>query len=295
MKVRFAVSPGGNVFDAGEFVSFVATLERKGFDGMWLSDVPLGHTIDPIVGLSYAAAMTTKLKLGANVVPIGRSPITLAKELAQADRLSGGRVLLTFVPGVDEPGERAGLGIGSGDRPGALDEAIVVCRKFWSGEPVEHVSERYSYSGQRMLPTPLQVPLEVWLGGKGPAALRRAGRLSDGWLGAGVAPRDCVGACARINEAAAAAGRSIDPEHFGMSIPYARSNPSDGTIARILERSPGNVISDLLPVGPEQLRDLVGRYLESGVSKFVVRSVGQIDDWDDELSHLAEIVLPLQS
>ena len=295
MKVRFAVSPSGSAFDAAEFISFITNLETLGFDGMWLSDIPLGSPIDPVVGLAFAAAVTETLKLGSNVVPLGRNPLTLAKELAQIDRLSNGRVLLAFVPGVDEPGERAALGIVDQNRSESMDESIELCRSFWSGEPVDHTSDRFIYRGARLSTTPLQQPLEIWLGGRGPVALKRAGRLSDGWLGAGVTPVDCVGAVGRINDAADEAGRAIDPEHFGMSLPYARSAPPPAMVARILQRSPNSDINDLLPVGEEHLRDLVGRYLDSGVSKFVVRSVDQVADWGEELADLASVVIPLQT
>ena len=77
---------------------------------MWLSDIPLGATLDPVVGLSFAIAATSSLKLGANVVPLGRNPLTLAKSLAQIDQMSGGRLLLSFVVGLDQPGERQALG-----------------------------------------------------------------------------------------------------------------------------------------------------------------------------------------
>jgi alkanesulfonate monooxygenase SsuD/methylene tetrahydromethanopterin reductase-like flavin-dependent oxidoreductase (luciferase family) len=204
-------------------------------------------------------------------------------------------VLLAFVPGVDEPGERAALGITNHDRSASMDESISLCRRFWSGEAVVHTSDRFVYNGLQLRPTPVQEPLEIWLGGRGPAALRRAGRLSDGWLGAGVSPIDCVGACERINEAANDAGRVIDAEHFGMSIPYGRVAPAPALVERIAQRSPHSDINDLLPIGPEHLRDLVGRYADSGVSKFVVRSMGPVTDWDDELGHLASVVLALQT
>ena len=62
----------------------------------------------------------------------------------------------------------------------------------------------------------------MWLGGRGPAALDRVGRLADGWLGAFVTPAEAALARERIHAAARAAGRSFDPEHFGLSIAYAR-------------------------------------------------------------------------
>src|SRR4051812_42367878 len=98
MKLRIAVAPSGFGFDAGRFGEFIEAAERLTFDTIWLSDVPMTETADPVVGLTYAAARTSRLKLGANVVPIGRNPMLLAKELAQLDQLSNGRLLLSLVP-----------------------------------------------------------------------------------------------------------------------------------------------------------------------------------------------------
>src|SRR3954465_13820584 len=97
MKIRFAVAPGAAAAasDPDEFGAFVDGLERRSFDGIWMSDVPMSPALDPISGLACAASRTPRLRLGANVLPIGRNPMLLAKELAQLDRLSDGRLLLS--------------------------------------------------------------------------------------------------------------------------------------------------------------------------------------------------------
>src|SRR6476646_4557825 len=77
VKVRFAVSPGGGRFEATDVAAFASRSEALGFDTIWLSDVPLGPIGDPLVTLTYVAGITTRLKLGANIVPIGRNPMLL--------------------------------------------------------------------------------------------------------------------------------------------------------------------------------------------------------------------------
>src|SRR5271170_4237406 len=106
MKVRFAVAPDTGTLKGTRIIDFADALEASGFDGVWLSDVPLAAVVDPLLGLALIAGRTRRLKLGANVVPLGRNPFLLAKGLAQLDQLSGGRLLLNFVPGLDQPGER---------------------------------------------------------------------------------------------------------------------------------------------------------------------------------------------
>src|SRR4029077_15213053 len=143
MKVRFAVAPGGVAFDGARFIDLVEQLEARGFDTLWLSDIPMGPSIDPVVGLGYAAAASKRLKLGANVVPFGRNPMILAKTLAQLDRLSDGRLLLSLVPGLDQPNERLALGIGTRNRWRLIEDIIPLLRAWWAGEPVSHQLEGF--------------------------------------------------------------------------------------------------------------------------------------------------------
>src|SRR5207302_949568 len=115
----------------------------------------------------------------ANIVPIGRNPMLLAKELAQLDQLAGGRLLISIVSGLDQPGERQALGLGAQNRGGYLDEVIPLLRVWWAGEVVDHHSERFDFPNIAVHPRPRQDPLEIWLGGSGPVALGRIGRLGD--------------------------------------------------------------------------------------------------------------------
>ena len=293
MKVRFAVAPGGQPADRDSLAAVVDGLESLGFDTIWLSDIPMADITDPLVGLAFAAGRTERLKLGANVVPIGRNPMLLAKELAQLDRLSDGRVLLSLVPGIDQPGEREALGVTH--RGNQMDEVIPLLRAWWAGEPVTHHGERYDFTDIAVPSRPVQQPLEIWLGGIGPKALERVGRLADGWLGAALGPAEAGAARRRIDEVAAEHGRSIDPEHHGLSIPYARTEIDAVTVAGLQKRNPGVDPVDVFPVGRDQLRSLLGRLTDEGLSKFVLRPTGHIRSWPDELAWLADAVLDLQT
>ena len=110
MKIRFAVTPPISAFGDDQLLPYLRECEDLGFDTVWLSDIPLGPLGDPLLSLTYAAAHTTRLKLGANLVPLGRHPLWLAKQLAQLDQLSGGRLLVSFVPGLGHVTERRALG-----------------------------------------------------------------------------------------------------------------------------------------------------------------------------------------
>jgi len=297
MKIRFAVSLGLDSTAVDPFAKELVELERLGFDTVWLADVPLGATLDPIVGLSFAAAATSTLKVGANVVPLGRNPLTLAKSLAQIDQLSQGRLLLSFVVGLDQPGERQALGTVGSNRGRLLEEVTPLLRDWLAGEAVTHGhdGDRYHFDGTPSPGRSYQDPLEIWFGGSGPAALDRTGRLADGWLGAALSPPEALLARQRIEQAATEFGRTIDPEHFGLSIPYAAHEPDARTIESLRSRRPDADLADLLPVGGEHLGRLIARHMDVGMSKFVVRPVGLGADRHAGLGELADLLLPLQT
>jgi len=289
-KIRFAASVPTNLADPRPYVRLV---EDLGFDSVWLSDLPMMAASDPVVALATLAESTERVHLGVNLVPFGRNPLVLARQLAQIDQLSGGRLLITLVPGVDQPGERAALGTGRGDRGPLLEEYTDLLRRFWSGEAVTHAGPAGSFAAARVEPRPVQQPLELWFGGHGPKALDRVGRLGDGWLTAGIDPEAAGRARLAIEQAAVAHGRTVDPEHFGISLPAARATVPETTRAQMAALYPGRRVEDLLPVGAEALRDHLARHVEAGLSKFVVRLVDPGDDGDD-LRWLADAVLPLQ-
>ena len=296
MKVRFAVSPTMELCDGAVFPDVVDALESLGFDTIWLSDIPMGAQLDPIVGLALAAGRTTRLKLGANLVPLGRNPMLLAKELAQLDRLSGGRLLLSLVPGLDAPGERDALGVGEANRGRLLDEIIPLLRGWWSGAPVDHHSERFRFAGVTVRPTPQQDPLEIWLGGTGPQALRRAGRWSDGWLGAAVTPAEAGAAVQAIQVAADGRGTHDRPGALRAEHPVRaeRAGP------RVDRRTAGAPPRRRRGRHPPRRRGRPARTSSPasptrGCPSSSSDRCGLERHWREELAWLADTVLPLQT
>jgi probable F420-dependent oxidoreductase len=284
MKVRIGFAVGGQHLEhITQFGTVVDELERLGFDSVWLPEIFLGGTIDPIVGLSYAAGRVSRLKLGTHLVAPGRNPVLLAKTLANLDQLSGGRLLLVFVPGLPDAAERAIQGMPTGDRNVWFDTHLEAMRALWRGDDVE---------GVVLSPLPRQQPLEVWFGGKAEAALRRAGRLSDGWLGGAVTLDEAVAARATMNDAAATVGREISPEHFGVNITYV--GDASLTPADIPRRGDAD-ISDVVAFGLPALRQLATRWIDAGFTKLVVRPAIAPTDWPEELDALADAVVNLQT
>lgn len=297
MKIRIAASPPPSALEGDAFVDYLGECERLGFDTLWLSDVPLGPLGDPLVSLTYAAAATTRLKLGANIVPLGRNPLWLAKQLAQLDRLSGGRLLLSFVPGLGQPAERTALGYRAAHRGRAIGETIGLLRRWWAGERVTARFGSLEFEDVAVHPRPRQQPLEIWLGGKAPEALSRVARLADGWLTSAVTPSEAGAGRVVIEAEAARLDRKIDQEHFGISIPFARQEPEEAALMPLRQRRQDSDLREVVAVGATSLRHLIGAHIDAGLSKFVLRPVNALTadtDWRTELAWLAEAVLPLQ-
>ena len=297
MKIRigFASGVSGEGHDE-EFGRLVDDLEQLGFDSLWLSERVSSPIHDPLLGLAYAAGRTRRLKLGTSVLVLpGRNPVLLAKELASLDRLSGGRLLPAFGLGTDDVPERGAFGVPPRERGAWLDEALPLLRRLWAEDTVDHVGQRFTYTGLRVRPRPVQPALDLWLGGRAPGALRRVGRLADGWLPGGATPAEAAAGRRTIEVAAAESGRAIDPEHYGAIVVYADADTPPAALAAIAARRRDVDPRELVPVGLPALRDTLQRFTDAGVSKFLVRPAAAPASWTAELERLAESVLSLQT
>ena len=250
--------------------------------------------LDPVVGLAWAAASNPRVKLGTTMLLPGRNVLRLAKQLASLDVLCNGRLLVTLVPGLTYPPEREAIGVDPKRRGAVIDEALPLLRRLWAGETVTHEGAAGTFRDVKLSPLPVQQPLEVWLGGTVPAALERCGRLSDGWLPSLCTPEEAAAGRVVIEEAAAKAGRSISPEHFGMSLGYAREPDRSGHRAHD-GRPDARARCELTPVGLPALRERIERFIDVGFSKFVVRPMVAPTSWRAELEALAGAVGNLQT
>src|SRR5919204_1822521 len=281
MKIRIGVGAAGGLSTPEALAEIVTGLDALGFDSLWLSEVLTAPSLDPMVGLAWAAASNPRLKVGTTMLLPGRNVIRLAKQLASLDVLSKGRLLVTLVPGLTYPPEREAIGVEVKRRGAIIDEALPLLRRLWAGETVSHEGAAGSFKDVKLFPLPVQQPLEVWLGGTAPAALERCGRLSDGWLPSLCTPEEAAAGRVVIEEAAARAGRTISSEHFGMSLGYARAAIDPATARSMTARRPRSV--ELTPVGLPALRERIERFLAVGFSKFVVRPLVTPTSWRAEL------------
>jgi probable F420-dependent oxidoreductase len=295
MKIRIGVGVSGGAELPGDLVAACEAIAAGHLDSLWLSDVLTGAGTDPLAGLAYAAGRFPSLKLGTTMLLPGRHPLRLAKALASLDRLSGGRLLVTFVPGLTTEPERSAIGCDPDRRGTVIDEVVPLLRDLWSGATVQWSGDGVHLDDVRLTPLPVQDPLEVWLGGMAPAALRRCGRLADGWLPAMCSPATASAGREVIEKAASEAGRQISDEHFGVSIGYAHRPLDERTRTALARRARGEDIDDMVPVGSDGVRRLVEDFVRAGFSKFVLRPLHAPRDWAEEIALLATTVGDLQT
>lgn len=298
MKIRvgFGLGTRSRTNDAERFVEMVESLEEHRFDSIWFSDRISGESPDPVVAMSVAAARTSRIKFGMSVMVLpGRNPAVVAKQLASLDRLSNGRLLPAFGLGARDAVEHQAFGVRREERAKLFDEALPLIRRLWSGETVDHDGAAFHLEGVRVLPRPLQDPMDVWMGGIAPSELRRVARLGDGWLPSFCTPAEVGAGIATINEEAERHGREIEDEHFGALIAYSLGDVPDRLAALVQRRRPELDPSDVIPSGLPALARQIEQFVENGASKFVVLPVVEPDDWTPALEELAGTVLPLQN
>jgi probable F420-dependent oxidoreductase len=161
--------------------------EALGFRDLWVTENTLDHVFcfEPVVVLTYAAAVTTTIRLGVSVVVLPvHHPAHVAHQWASLDYVSGGRAILGVGLGRDH--HYAQFGVPRERRVHRFREEVQLIRALWAEQPVDYRGSLYRLEGGTMLPKPVQKPrLPIWMGVGHPDAVRRAARIADGWMGSG--------------------------------------------------------------------------------------------------------------
>jgi len=221
---RFAISipqfVADGAFDPFAFRTYLERTEALGFDGAWTLEQTLGTTpvLGPLETLAYAAACTSRLRLGCAVfvTPL-HSPVQLAKSLATLDQLSRGRLDVGVATGAN-PGRPFGaFGVDPSEMVPRFTEGLAVMKALWTSPQATVAGRFWQLDGVSLQPGPFQRPHPpLWFGANQPAALRRAVRLGDGFIGAGSTATARFAEQVRlVRQALAEAGR--DPATFRIA------------------------------------------------------------------------------
>jgi len=294
MKVRIGIALGAAGSPAG-FGDAVGRLEASGIDSLWLPEMVYGSLVEPFVGMAYALARTAQLKVGSGISVLpGRHPVLVAKQLASLAGLAPGRVLPVFGLKPARPAELTAFPVPPGRRGAVFDESLELLRLLVRQESVSFQGEFFRVDGASVGPLPSK-PLDIWLGGSAPGALRRVGRLGDGWLASFLTPDEARDGRLVIQAAAAEAGREVEEDHFGISLAVGPGGLSPELISAVQQRRPGVAPATLAAGSWPDARRMIEEYVAAGLSKFVIRPAGPQDDIGRFLDDFGTELMPLQT
>jgi probable F420-dependent oxidoreductase len=262
MLLGFGVPVSGAWATPGNQVRIVRRAEELGYRSAWAFQrllVPAERepdprsgmevyrsVLDPVVSLAHLAGHTSRIRLGVAVLNMPFfSPVLMAKQLASLDVVAGGRLDVGLGIGWSRV-EFAASGVPYARRGARGEEFLRVLRALWTDDLVEFHGDFYQVPPARMEPKPLQRPHPpVLLGGGAGAALRRAGRVADGWISASRADlRHIDQPIAVVKGAAEQAGRDPEALRFVCRGP-ARLGPAGAAGRRPLTGSAAEVRGDL--------------------------------------------------
>lgn len=276
MKIRFGVSLGAGVAP-GQLGDIVDRLETDSVDSLWFSELVYSPAVEPFVGMAYALARTTQLKVGTSVAVLpGRHPVLVAKQLASLAALAPKRVLPVFGLRSALPTERDAFVVPEGRRAAVFDESLRLLRVALEQEGGSFSGEHFAVRQVNVQPKPTS-RVDIWLGGSSQAGYRRIGELADGWLGSFVTPAEAGAARWAIAEAADRAGRVVPEDHFGINLAVGEGTLPEPVIAAIRKRRPDLDPADVVASDWSRLHRQIDEYIGAGLTKFVIRPAGEAD------------------
>jgi probable F420-dependent oxidoreductase len=270
--------------------------EALGFRDLWVTENTLDHVFcfDAVVVLTYAAAVTTTIRLGASVVVLPvHNPIHVAHQWASLDYVSGGRAILGVGLGRDHhyaqfqmPRER---------RVRRFREGVALIKALWTEPKVSYRGSIFQLEEGTMAPKPVQKPHPpLWMGVGHPDAIRRAAAIADGWMGSGGSSIAVFSRSIPILRAALEkAGR--DPTNFPTSkrVFMAVDERPEAARAELhrwfttVYRNPEGTDASGIHGTPEQVRERLEELVAIGANHLLLNPVSH---YAEQLEALASVV-----
>lgn len=289
-----------------EMRSLVELVDRGGYDSLWVGDHISFHIaiFDPFLQLAQAAMVSRRLVFGTGVylVPL-RHPTPVAKQVATLDHLTEGRFIFGVGVGGEFPKEFEACGVPVGERGVRLSESITVMRKLWSGQPATHDGRFFKFEGITMQPPPRQAGgPPIWCGGRTDPALRRIGRMTDGWMSYVITPDMFRQGLEKIAAAANEASRTFD-RGFGTAhllftcIADTYEKALDAATVSLSQRYGMDfrkAAQRYCALGPpERVAETIQRFHEAGARHVIVDFVGPYEERDRQIERFAAEAMPL--
>ena len=300
VKVGFVLGAEASTLPAAS----IRELEASGVDSLWgagrlSSRVPAPEAVTTTARL---AALTERATVGTAVLVLPlHPPLVIAKQFAELDHSTGGRIALGIGVGSD-PAEAAACGVDPTTRGARADEAIEVIRALWEGGKVTRTSPWWDLARVSVSPPPLRPggPPILVAGRKSPA-MRRAARVGAGWLPTMFSPGAYERSVAEVREHAAAIGRDLGDDFEWLCLLYARVD-ADGERARLdgaaaMAAEMGGDPADYAGLAarsaamgtPEEVAAALQRYVDAGVTHLILNACGP-DAVEQRLRIMADVV-----
>jgi alkanesulfonate monooxygenase SsuD/methylene tetrahydromethanopterin reductase-like flavin-dependent oxidoreductase (luciferase family) len=251
-------------------------MAEAGIDHVMTGDHVMFHGGVGNDGLSDAASLITATEdLGvylAVYLMVLRHPVVVARQILTVAQFGPGRLSLGLGIGGDDRQEVAACGVDPRTRGRRMDESLGVVRRLLRGESVTHDGEFFQLENARLGPVPDE-PVPLVVGGRSAAALRRAARLGDGWLGIWMSAQRCAEAIATVEEQGAAVGRTGVGWRHGMTFwcgfgrDRAEATAHVAPMMENLYRLPFAKFERFVPAGPpEQVAEFILPFIRAGAS-----------------------------
>jgi probable F420-dependent oxidoreductase len=270
--------------------------EALGFSDLWVTENTLDHVtcFDPVVVLTYAAAVTSRIRLGASVVVLAiHSPMLVAHQWATLDQLSNGRAILGV--GLGREHHYREFAVPEAGRVGRFREEVDVIKALWTQQSTTYRGRFYQLENATMAPKPVQQPhVPIWMGVGHPNAIRRTASLADGWMGSGGSSiADFARSVPLLKDALAAAGR--DPVGFPISKRIFMAVDERPEVARAqlhrwfteVYHNPAGTDASGLHGTPEQVRERLEEIVGMGANHLLLNPVSR---YVEQVDALAEVV-----
>jgi probable F420-dependent oxidoreductase len=269
--------------------------EALGFRDLWVTENTLDHVVsfDPISILTYAAAVTSRIRVGASVVVLAiHHPVTVAHQWATLDYVSNGRAILGV--GLGRPDHYRPFGVPEAGRVRRFREEVELIRALWTQPTVDYSGRFYQLEGGTMPLKPVQAPLPIWMGVGHPNAIRRTAEIADGWMGSGGSSIAEFGrSVPLLREALEKIGR--DPGRFPISKRIFMAVDERPEVARRelnrwfteVYHNPAGTDASGIHGTPEQVREKLAEVVALGANHLLVNPVSR---HVEQLEALAEVV-----
>src|SRR5215468_4867972 len=282
--------------------TYAERAEELDIDSIWLSDRVAGAQPQLDIGCVMAlfAARTRRIKMGPSVLTLpARHPVEVARTYATLDYLTGGcgRVIMAVGLGSD-PRDCQACGIPPEERGPRMAEGVEVLRKLWSQARVTHHGRFYQFDDVTIEPRPARGPLDVWIGGRTDAALRRTARYGDGWFPSFVTPGEFRNGMQKLAGYAAEHGRTIDPREAGVVLLSYVSDDRSRTdallqLAAATFKLPPETMAERSAIGTvDMCADRLRAFIDAGCTKYVLFPLAPPEELVGQIERYGRTLIP---